>query len=124
MSLFNLSPALQQLSTATITVRRPNAVGFGTDGAANTQTFTTVSGIRTSFQNLRADELEHMPEGDRTKSWVKIWPQMPVLFGPLKTGDRIDHPTRGTYIVQEMDDCVDEGGFTGAFARKLGDGES
>lgn len=124
MSLFNLSPALKQLSTATIVVRRPNADGFGADGTANTLTFTTVSGVRTSFQNLRGDALQHMPEGDRTKSWVKIWPQMPVLFGAIKVGDRIDHPTKGTYIVQELDDCVDEGGFTGAFARKLGDGES
>lgn len=119
MSLFNLSTALNTLSTASVTVRRPSAASYASDGTANAPTFTVFNNVRTSFQNLRQDELKHMPEGNRTTGWQKIWPQM-----VLQTGDRIVHPTKGTFIVQLLDDCMEEGSFTAAFARKLGDGES
>lgn len=119
MSLFNLSPARRQLSTATITVNRPSVSGFNTDGTSASTSNTAFTGVRTSFQYLGNAELQHMPEGDRDKTWVKVWPAM-----QLQTGDRIVHPSKGTFIVQKLDECMDEGGFTAAFARKLGDGES
>lgn len=121
MSLFNLSPTLGTLATATVTVLRPAYAGngYGTDGTAAAAAFTTFANVRTSFQNIRGDDLQHVPEGDRTTSWQKVWPQM-----QLQISDRVVHPTKGTFIVQKLDDCVDEGSFTAAFVRKLGDGES
>lgn len=118
MSLFNMSLALNALATATVTVRRPSS-SFNTDGTAATPTFTVFTNVRTAFQNLRGDDLKHVPEGEHVTSWQKIWPQLAVQIS-----DRIVHPTKGTFVVQELDDCADEGGFTGAFVRKIGDGES
>lgn len=119
MSLFNLSQALNGFSTALVTVRRPSVPGFGNDGTATAPTYSEYTNVRTAFANLRQDELRHMPEGERTTGWQKIWPQMVI-----QTGDRIVHPTKGTFVVQSLDDCMDEGGFTSAYVRKLGDGES
>lgn len=119
MSLFNLSPALNSLSTALVIVRRPSAAGFGNDGTAATPSFTTFTNVRTSFQNIRGEDLKHLPEGEHNSTWQKIWPQMQLL-----PADRIVHPTKGTYVVQTIGDSRDDGGFTSAFVRKLGDGES
>lgn len=119
MSLFNLSQALNGLATAFVTVRRPNVAGFTTAGVAAAPTYTVFNNVRTAFENIRGDDVRHVPEGDKITSWQKIWPQMVV-----QPSDRIVHPTKGTFVVQSIDDCVDEGGFTSAFVRKVGDGES
>lgn len=118
MSLFNLSLALNGLATDSVAVRRPIAGTFDDNGMAVPPTFTTFSSIRVSWQNLRGDELKHVPEGDRVTAWQKVWPQM-----LLETGDRIDS-SKGTYIVQELEDNMNEGGFSAAFARRVGDGEA
>lgn len=119
MSLFNLSQALNGLSTAFVTVRRPSAASYTSGGLPATQTFTVFANVRTSFQNIRGEDLKHLPEGDRNSSWQKIWPQMQLL-----PADRIVHPTKGTFIVQTIGDSRDDGGFTSAFIRRVGDGES
>lgn len=119
MSLFNLSQALNGLATAKVTVRRPSTPGYAADGTASAPGFTTFTNVSTSFQNIRGEDLKHLPEGDRNSSWQKIWPQMQLL-----PADRIVHPTKGTYVVQTIGDSRADGGFTSAFVRKLGDGES
>lgn len=119
MSLFNMSQALNGFATTKVTVRRPSVAGYTSAGVAAAPTYTEFLNVKTAFQNLRGDDLRHVPEGDRTSSWQKIWPQM-----VLQTGDRIVHLTRGTYVVQTIDDNREEGGFAAAFIRKLGDGES
>lgn len=119
MSLFNLSPALTGLSDATVIVNRPSVAGYNTDGTAAATTNTVFTGVSTSFQSMRGDDLKHVPEGDHVTSWRKIWPQM-----VLQVSDRIVHPTQGTFVVQELDESTSQGGFSAAYARKLGDGES
>jgi hypothetical protein len=113
----DLSGIVGALATHTVTVQRPHASTFDTNGKASAQTFTTFT-ARASVQPVTGDDIARLPEGINPTGLVTIYSPT-----ELKVRDRVTVPGRGAYEVERMRPWADSGNYSRAIARSLNSDE-
>lgn len=122
MSIFDLSGAIRQFATDSISLKRPDADTYGAGGFSNAQTFTTTQVDGCCIQPGTGKMKVTLPEGVRPSDTMTIY--SPVSLQPL---DRIVI-TNGVFSLQfggrlfevfEVAEFSDLGNYSKGYARAL-----
>lgn len=79
------------INNATITRRRFAAGTRGTDGRFTNGATTDTTGLAASVQGPSGNDLQTLPEGDRTKEVRKVYLDVDVRTSDQHTGTLADH---------------------------------
>lgn len=113
MALFDLSLAVSLTATSDLTIKRPSATVYATNGVANAQTFTTLT-TRGSWQPLKGVELRRLPEGARSSDYCVIYTSI-----ELQARDRVTVADRGDFEVETVQTWSESGNYCKVIAKKL-----
>jgi len=123
MSLMDLSGVVDAFNTDVVSVKRPGADRYDTNGVAVAQTFTTTTDVGCSIQPGTGKKKVTMPEGVRPSDVITIYSGQ-FVFQPL---DRIVI-TDGVFAIPfggrlfevfEVAEFTGLGNFSKAYARAL-----
>lgn len=112
MSLFDLGFVVSALSTATVTVRRLSAPGYGADGRALPRTVTSFT-ARGSWQPLSGADLKRDIEGLNILASKSLW-----LTATLALGDEVQDGAE-RFQVKHVDAWAAGGNYTKAICQML-----
>jgi hypothetical protein len=73
MSLFDLAPAVNMLSSGTISVARRDVTSYSLDGVANPVTYSVTFSCRGSVQPTPGEDIKKLPEGEDYDGAINIW---------------------------------------------------